>query len=141
MSRIDKQNTTYARMFHESLCIDLDITPMTVLVFKSIPKFIKESKSTTGIMFLDDEYIIAFFDYKKDPLDKLLRTVAHETYHAYQIQKGLIERIHDEWCYMGTPLREVNEKRWSKRPHEIEAENYAANVMLTLNIKGISNDQ
>lgn len=139
MSRIDKRMTVHARLFHENLCIDLGIDTMKVLVFRELPDFLHEPPSTTGLMFLDDEYILIFFDVTKEPLEKLLRTVAHETYHAYQVQKGLIRQIDEEWYYIGTPMREIKKMPWASRPHEIEAESYAKYITSTR--KGARHDE
>ncbi len=118
-----------ARAWHTFFCISLGIEPTRIVVFERWPKWMKEESSTVGLMFFDLDAIAITLPRKGMSEERWISTIAHETYHLYQLRKGLIHKRNGEWFYKKRKMDTIDRLPWSRRSYEVAAIRYAKKII------------
>lgn len=130
-----KKKTAEARVWHNLLCESLNIEPARLVVINRWPPWMEEPSSTRGMIFFEEDFIMVRFNSRTMTDRDLIGTIAHETYHLFQVRKGAIYAKDNIWFYKHKKIESINKMPWSKRPHEIAAIRYAKKVINNLEEK------
>ena len=122
-----RKKTAEAKAWHRLMCMSLGIAPAEVVVVDHWPSWCKRGPDTTGVIFFDRDLIVVRLC--PDMTDReMVKTVAHETYHLYQVRSGAIRHTRSGWTYKNKRLSSINKMPWSRRPHERAAIRYSNKI-------------
>lgn len=122
-----RKKNAEAKAWHNLMCISLRIRPADLIVVEDWPSWAVQDAHTVGVIFFDKELIVVKLGPHTTDRE-LVKTVAHETYHLYQMRSGAIRRTPDGWVYKNKKISTINKSPWSRRPHERAAIRYANKI-------------